>query len=425
MSLRAIQDEIFNLCERGEAIVQQAEKEDRELTKLEREELDRIYGNDKTPGKLAALKEEEARELRMDAERKEIAARRAVERRTFQEDAPAKPSANVHSFNGNSSARRYRRGEAIDAGLSKELKSIPNLAGEFALAAMLGPQDSTPEPIRAALSTNSNGSGGYLVPDSVSSQIIDLARNRAVLLEAGAQTFVMDAARVLVPTVETDPTIEHKAENAAFVGSDPVFGQISIEPQTLGCLVTISRELAEDGIGVASILEQLMGSKLAQMVDYYGIQGTGSAQLLGLLNVNGIGSDSVGGAVDWFDIADAITQVRVNNHEPSGVILSPLNHGNLLKSVTGDGVNAAKDWLRQSPNSEGMGYFPSNNIPDSSIIVGDFSKLMWCVRSGVRIETSVDAGEAFERHQLKMKLVVRAAWAVQDKSAFHKLTGIS
>lgn len=426
-TLVQIRHEIEELCERGESIIASAEKQNRELTKDEKAELDRIYGQDDHEGKLAALRDEEMRTMKIDEDRKIRAAEKAAEKRLFMDDASMPPSKKnkVVSFSGSSEGRRFRRGESPPSAMLEDMRHIPNAAGEFALAAMLGPNSRTPEPIRAALSTSSNAQGGYLVPDALSSVYVDLARNESQLLNAGASLFQMDAARVLIPTVATDPTVEIKAENAAFTGSDPVFGQLAVEPRTLGILVTISRELAEDGVGVAEILESIMARKIAQMADYYGIQGTGSAQPVGLINNPNIASTSVGGAISWFDIADAITSVRVNNHQPSGIVLSPSNHGDLMKSTTGDGTNAAQNWLLQPPNSEGMGYYPTNNCPDSAIVVGDFSKLLWCVRSGARLETSVTAGEAFERHQLKLKLVIRADWAVTDASAFHILNGIS
>jgi len=65
---------------------------------------------------------------------------------------------------------------------------------------------------RRALATFGDSTGGFACPESVSRQIIDAARNQARCIQAGALTFQMDAQKVRVSTLDTEPEGQWKPE---------------------------------------------------------------------------------------------------------------------------------------------------------------------------------------------------------------------
>jgi HK97 family phage major capsid protein len=62
--------------------------------------------------------------------------------------------------------------------------------------------------------------GGWLVPETVSAKIIDLARNFARVMQAGAYTIPMTSPEMKLVKIEGDPTAYFKAEHAAITESD-------------------------------------------------------------------------------------------------------------------------------------------------------------------------------------------------------------
>jgi HK97 family phage major capsid protein len=308
--------------------------------------------------------------------------------------------------------------------LQKELADVPYAFGQYVIASVLGINSNTADPIRA-LSTGDNSKGGSLVPNPISDRFVDLQRAVTALIGAGSTTVITDSSSLQIPTVVSDPSVAVKAENDLFVAGEPTFGSLLAQPYLHMSEVTGSREWFEDAINAAAMIESVLVRASATKVDYFGLQGTGSAQPLGLLNKPNIPSDAVSGSLDWFDLADSATTIREANHEPTGVILSPKNHGLLMKSTTGDAINSAQNWLMSPPNLEGKSLFPTSNCPDDKIVIGDFTKLFFCLRQGALLESSNVAGEAFDRHQIKVKLTMRADWVLSDKTAFHVITGIS
>jgi HK97 family phage major capsid protein len=58
--------------------------------------------------------------------------------------------------------------------------------------------------------------------------------------------------------------------------------------------------------------------------------------------------------------------------------------------------------------------FTSNNVAAGELLLGDFRQIIVGIRSQARIELSTQADQAFDRHQVKVKLTWRG-----DLNAFH------
>ncbi len=222
-----IKDSIHDLRSDLDAMIALSERENRDFTSLEAAKADQI---------LAQLETEKAAldtTTKLEAERNA----RSMQNPAMQEML----AANGH---GSSSAQWTRdsrgRGYAI---LSKADKASnifkPQAANEFGhyvVAKIFGASRSTPSSVRAALTTSDNSLGGFLVPGQLSSDVIDLARAKSVLSQAGMRTILMDSDSMTIPKLETDMTVATKAENASFTASDMVFGARQLHTRTAGCL---------------------------------------------------------------------------------------------------------------------------------------------------------------------------------------------
>lgn len=273
-----------------------------------------------------------------------------------------------------------------------------------------------------ALSTVANPTAGILVPNPLLATVIDKARAMAVLTRAGARTVDMTASTLKIARVASDATAEVKAENAAFTGSDVEFDGVELTAYLIGLLVKMSRELAADAPNAVQLIEDTIARKLAERIDYYGLQGSGSAQPLGLLNFSGVNTKAVGGAVDYDDVLDGIKECLVDNHEPNAWVLSPTRKNGLAQLK----VNSEANHYATAPaDVAALTRLVTTNMPDDTIALGDFRRFLIGLRQGPMLEVTTEGGSAFENHQVYIKLTWRGCFNAEHRDAFCTLTGIT
>lgn len=296
-----------------------------------------------------------------------------------------------------------------------------SLVGELVQASLGGLKSWHSDEVRNAMSTGSNPNGGYLLTPSMWNGLLDLARAKARLIEAGASTIVMPTSEMLIACVDSDPVFEEKAENEKFTGTTVTLRQVALQARTIGNVLTMSRELAADATNAAELIADVLARSLAVAVDQRALAGNASASFNGLLNrddIDNTGTTSVG-AIEWADLHNAATAVRVRNHEPSAAVMHPEVYGDLVTTFGQD------IWTSAPPSLQGVALLPTTSCTAAKAIVGDFRYAIFGVRQSPILEVSVDADEAFERHQVKLKLTWRGDFQVTDPSAFHRIEGIS
>lgn len=412
-----IKDNIADLRSDLDQLIATSEAEQRDFTSLEASKADQI---------LAKLEEEKAAletAKKLDAEKCSRAMDRPEVREMLERNGQAqRPTASMHDSHGKPIFMLGRE-QTVASTLAQTPTS--NGLGELIRCVSTGRTHSwTPSAVQAALGGSTNLGGGILVPGELAAGVIDKARAASVMMIAGTKTIPMSTSDLTVARVLSDPEMEVKAENAAFSEASINFGSVQFHSHTIGCLITASRELAEDAPNFAELIEGVIARALATKLDYYAIQGVAPAPL-GLINMAAIlGTGSVG-AIAWEDLAAASSEVRQNNHQPNSIILGVEPFEDLQIAVGGDGVNASKAWLMRPPALDGQQILPSNNCPLANAVVGDFSYAYWGIRSDARIEMTTSGDDAFEKHQLKLKIVFRGDFQVVDPSAFYQLSGIT
>ena len=405
-------------------IIKTSEAENRDLTTFEAAKVEQLVGQitDMQTQKTAADAVDRERCLRMEPH-----AREAINHQRSENGMAPLGAGSSSAWSRDSKGRGFamlKRDQKV-AALDGLRPVCENQFGHFVLAKAFGTNKSTPREIQMELSSNNNSLGGFLVPERLSGDIIDLARAKSVLMEAGTRTVVMDSDNLTIPKLEGDATVSTKAENSAFTASNMTFGARKLNTYTAGSLVKMSRELYEDaGDMVAMQLESFLSSALATQVDAWGLNGTGSQQPLGLTG-RGLHTTGSIGQPDWADLGTAATAVRVANHVPECAIMHPSVYGALSAIETGAGVTAARGWLNAPPSLSNTRLLQSTNMPLAKLVIGDFSRYLMGVRTGARVEASTEAGDAFANHQVWLKITMRFDFITLDDTAFELLTGIT
>lgn len=278
---------------------------------------------------------------------------------------------------------------------------------------------------RLAMGGNVNTVGGLLVNDELSSMVLDMARAKAVCIQAGAYTVPMTSDRLVIARQLSDPTMQVKGENSAFDEASIMFDGVGFSAHTIGAVITLSRELTADAPNAADVIQNALAGALAVSLDTYMLAGSGSAQPTGLTVYAGVGSTGSIGAIAWEDLHAAVVAVQVANGEPNAWIASPTIAGDLQVIRSDTGVGSGGAWLGPPPSVAPLQKFTTTSCPDTTIFVGDFTQAVFGLRQSGQIELTTEGGESFQRHQLRIKLTWRGDVGFLRPSHFHLLTGIT
>jgi HK97 family phage major capsid protein len=277
------------------------------------------------------------------------------------------------------------------------------------------------------------GSASVLVPAPISAQLIDLARNQARIIQAGATTIPMTSTTLRVPRLTSGSSGEWKAENAALSAvSDLEFDAATLTAHTVMAIAKISVELAEDGQDPQGIIERDLSAALALAMDAAALRGAKHAgtqqdpQLgpVGVRYTDGVAVTPVGRLSDYVPFSEAVQRIREANQEPTGVIYSPAVAGlvDRLTDLQGNPLRAPQSWLD-------MVKFSTNQAAAAEAYVGDWSRLLVGLRTDIALEVTRVAGDAdgsaFRNLQVWVRAYARMDAVVGRADAFQVMSEIA
>ncbi|OYP34140.1 phage major capsid protein [Rhodopirellula sp. MGV] len=428
LNSKELREEIRELEARALAIGQLAEAEDRDLTAREQAEFDSICGKgdpnsaNYVPGEIDNLQQDLVRAVNRDKVQAKILSDRVA---SGQVRFASDENTRSEKWQVNAQGNRYAILDKQDRFADYVSTPCKDAFGHAVLAYAFGPSRDTPEGVVNLMREGSGAAGGYTVPEQMLGEVIDLARAKSVLMDAGVRTVAMTSDSMNIPTLESDVDVELRGEGEAISFSEVTIGQRKLSTRTAGSITKCSRELWEDSPTLlAAQLQNWMATQMAKQIDSIGLNGY-TSKPHGFFGTEGINSTDSIGDIDWVDVSSAVTRIRVNNHEPTSFVMHPTVHDALFNIETGDGENSARGWLEAPPTIRGKQYLPTTNCPAGKMAIGDFSKYFMGVRTGIVIEVSREAGNAFQNHEVYIKATARFDFVSVDDTAFEILTGIT
>lgn len=422
------------------------------------EAMDAILANPKgADGNLSADQDAALDELRTKIE----ATKRQIENRAFVDaatrQAPAAPingasptRAELRVFAQSASAAPKGFDGAILRGqdgsrvpvlearhrLAEFLPPTESRASELALGGFLkafvnGPQNDLE---RRVLAESSIGTGGAMLPDPLSAQVIDLLSARTVAFRAGAVMVPMTTATLRFVQVTALPEGGWRAENAPIVEGQPAFGLKQLNAHTWALLVRISRELLEDGQNTDATLQNVFATTAALALDQAILFGTGANnQPLGIANQPGIQSINLGpnggplfGWAPLLDAALALDEANAGNI--TAAVLAPRSARKL-----GGLVDTTGQPLQPPPRLAGVPLLATTSVPtteaqgtaanSSSILLGDFSQVFVGMRT--QLQVSVLQERYADNGQVGFVLWMRGDTMLAHPAAMAKISGIT
>lgn len=146
--------------------------------------------------------------------------------------------------------------------------------------------------IRNAASSVSPADGGFLVPETLRSQLLDISLEKSVV-RPQATVVPMDSARVPFPTIDVTSNASSVfggmvaywgEESAALTDANPKFGRVELDAKKLTGLSVVPNELLQDSIiSFSALIERLWPMTLAFEEDSKFMTGSGVGEPLGFL----------------------------------------------------------------------------------------------------------------------------------------------
>jgi len=293
------------------------------------------------------------------------------------------------------------------------------------------------EAIIKALQSDEGSTGGYLVPEEYSNQLIEYLRPFSVVRRMNPVILPMETGTMSMPAVTGGASAEYIGEGSNIGKSQQTFGQVKLTWKKLACLVPISNDLIRFSSPKADevVRNDLVGA-MAQREDAAFIRDDGTNDkpkglLYWIADANKFDANgTVNLANVTVDLAKAIYYLRKNETKflNCGWIISP-GIELYLKTVRDDNGNFAFKGEMDSGKLFGFPYGVTTQVPDnlgddedeSEIYFVDFADVAIGESSKVEIEISSEAAyydgsnvvSAFSLDQTVLRAIARHDFAMR------------
>ncbi|MBE9546757.1 MAG: phage major capsid protein [Proteobacteria bacterium] len=339
---------------------------------------------------------------------------------------------NIPAFSNNKRFASLTKGQ--------ELEGIgPESLGKILRAKILGDSYGLSHGEIRAMSEGVGGAGGWFVSPQLSSYVIDLARNKSCVLQAGAWTLPVETAEITLVKVLTDPTGYWVQEGSKITESEGTFAPVKMKMIVLGALVRVSRALLEDAPNSGQVIESQLAAALGLELDRVCLLGNGVSEPKGLAHCADINSYSMGvnGAAltDYDPFSYASEYIFTDNGIPGAVIYAPRT-GGALDRLKETGTAAP---LTPPPSFQVLQKFQTNQVPinqtqgtssvASSAFVGDYKNIILGMRRQLTIDTApygVGSGskDVFSTVEVLIRGYLRVDVAILREEHFTWIKGI-
>ncbi len=247
--------------------------------------------------------------------------------------------------------------------------------------------------ITNGLESGDSTKGGYLVGTEVrTADMIELLRNKMLVAEMGATSLTGLVGNIAIPKIGGGATAYWLPETGEITPSEQSFKQLGLVPHRLGADTAYTKELVnQTSLSVEAFVRDDITRVLAVERDRVAINGSGNdGEPTGIMNVDGIGSVTFGGAPTWGKVVDFETQLALSNADlgKMGYLTTPGVRGK-WKTTVKVASTASFLWENGSQPGSGMvnGYRAeaTNQVPDNKSIFANWMDVILAEWAGVDV----------------------------------------
>ncbi len=245
----------------------------------------------------------------------------------------------------------------------------------------------------AALQVGTDSEGGYIVPESFETRIVELLQSANPF--RGVSNVIRTASDRNIPVESSVGSFAYVAEEGAYGTSDPAFGRVIIGAHKSGGIIKVSEELLQDAFfNLESYLSNVAGRRFATLEEQSFCTGNGTSAPQGIFtptygnNVDGAVSASA--AITGNDLIDVFHSLGRAYRQGASWVMGDDAVKIVRKLVDGDGqyiwqpglVAGAPDTIFGRPVIV-TEYAPSAAPDAKSIVFGDMQYYTIADRSGI------------------------------------------
>lgn len=320
-----------------------------------------------------------------------------------------------------------RRAARLSAGLAHP-GHAPDERRDFFRAVLQGDQTV----LKALAERNDQGErsqGGWLVPAGFREDIVGRLP-MAAELAPHVRVVPVTTDTGHVPSLATDLAVTWGGrENESFAAHDPSIGQVPWTLKRADALTKLSRELVADA--PSSLVEFLLRhfqDALAQSRDRVIAAGNGVTQPLGLAVDERLDASelTLAGAPDFAALVRIEQSLPRRYRAGARWIMSAANVRRVRERTDDNGRPLfLRDGAERDARLLGYPVAQQDNIPDGMILFGDLGQYLWFDREEMGVESTTVGGDAFEKHQVWIKLWERADGRLATPDAFVRAVGFA
>lgn len=291
-------------------------------------------------------------------------------------------------------------------------------------------------------------SGGFLVPEVLSSAFIDILMPYAVVRSMGVTTMPMESGNMTINGGDTAPTAAYLSEAAAIVASTATFLQVKLVAKKLGGFVPLSNDIMRTSNPAAdNIVAGWLLKVIANREDLAFIRGDGTADTpVGLRNLPNT-TATMTATPTYLTVAADLAAAKLAMRQADlpfnnrGILMSPRTESyleNLQNTVTG--TYPYKDEMA-SGKLTGLPYNVTTQIPENlgggteselyyvnfgDVIVGDTMNVRLDVsKEASYVDSSSVTRSAFQNDLTLLRAICEHDIGVQYDKSIYVITGLT
>lgn len=296
--------------------------------------------------------------------------------------------------------------------------------------------------------------GGFLIPEDVSGEIIELLRPASVVMSFGPRIVPMDNGNLTMNRINVGTTATYIGETQDAPATGVQFGQIKLSSKKLAALVPISNDLLQSASTQAdAIVRDDLVMSLATRMDLAFIRGSGTQfSPLGMRNQltgtafatsNVLAANATVNLVnvtsDLSRLELALLQANIPMTRP-GWIMAPRTMMYLMNLRDGNGNYAFPEM--QGGLLRGKPYRTTTNVPtnlgggsnESELYLADFAHVLVGEQNGIELAISTEAAyrdasnnlqASFSRDETVVRAIAKHDFALRHLPCVAILTAVT
>lgn len=260
--------------------------------------------------------------------------------------------------------------------------------------------------LKRVLATTDNESGGYLIPPGFLPQLVADPEKESELF-AHVRKLPVSSNTGQMPKVGSGVDVFWGTENTDIDETEPDFENESWTIRRLNAIAKMSRELMmESNPNIVAVVTDLFTKAIFEERDRMIAIGSGSGRPIGIYSASGITDVSSITSLTYANLLRLKFSLARRYHKRSRWTMNSTVLRNIQEIVDTTGRPIFRESAIRGEESTilGLPFSIEDSFPNCYIGLGDLAYYVWFDRQRYAIERTTEAGEAWRKHQLWIKV---------------------